>query len=273
MGLDPHLNRLPASLVQGRTDRASLAAAARLFCLGVVDVVAPLVAAVKPQVAFFEALGAPGVVALEDVVRHARSRGLLVVLDAKRGDIGSTAEAYARGTLDDDGPMAADSVTLSPYLGPESMAPFLKRTGSGKGAFVLVRTSNPGSGAWQAEGQGAIAPRVATWISERNQAELGATGFGPMGAVIGATVSEEASAWRDRMPNAWFLVPGFGAQGATAADVVRHARSDGLGALITSSRAVLFPKSGTERDEWRDGVRARCEQLVRDVDAVLPVST
>lgn len=273
MGLDPHLSRLPHSLVNGRTDRASLAAAARLFCLGAVDVVAPLVAAVKPQVAFFEALGAPGILALEEVVRHARELGLLVVLDAKRGDIGSTAEAYAQGTLDDDGAMAADSVTLSPYLGPESMGPFLKRIPNGKGAFVLVRTSNPGSGEWQAQGEGAIAPRVAAWITAQNDANLGASGFGPIGAVIGATVSEEASAWRDQMPNAWFLVPGFGAQGATADDVVRHARADGLGALITSSRAVLFPATGNEGENWPQQVRARCELLVRAVDAVLPVSS
>src|SRR5690606_20770824 len=121
--------------------RAALAVAASAFCRGVIEVTADLVPACKPQVAFFEALGAPGVAALEEVVAAARAAGMLVILDAKRNDIGSTAEAYAQATLDDDGPMGADAVTLSPYLGPESLEPFARRVDQGKGMFVLVRTS------------------------------------------------------------------------------------------------------------------------------------
>ncbi len=263
VGLDPHLDRLPADLIHG-SDRESLANAAGEFCCGVVSAVADKVAAVKPQVAFFEALGHHGVRALEEVVATAKDAGLIVVLDAKRGDIGSTAEAYAHACLDDDGPMGADAVTLSPYLGAESLGPFLKRVDAGKGVFVLVRTSNPGSGAWQAEGEGAIARKVAAWISSENAKRAEPDCYGPIGAVIAATLPGEAAGWRASMSRTWFLVPGFGAQGATAADVRGHFEH-GLGALITSSRAVLFPKNGTDGSAWQAAVS---ERAVLFTDAV-----
>ena len=265
VGLDPHLDRLPAPLVQGASSRAELASAARDFCLGVVDVVAGVVPAVKPQVAFFEALGAPGVAALEDVVAAARDAGLLVVLDAKRGDIGSTARAYVQGTVAADGPLAADAVTLSPYLGEESLTPFVTATEAGAGAFVLVRTSNPGAGRFQlAEGDG-IADRVAAWIRASNQDRVGSHGFGPLGAVIGATLPAEAPRWRAAMPAAWFLVPGYGAQGASAADCRGHAREDGLGALVVSARGVLYEAVGRAGAGWKDGVRERAESFAADL--------
>lgn len=270
VGLDPHIDRLPPSLLEGRDpstlrDRQALAEAAAAFCKGVIEVTADLSPAVKPQAAFFEALGAPGVAALEEVVATARSAGMLVILDAKRGDIGSTAEAYARGALDPDGPLGADAVTLHPYLGPESLEPFLRRAPQGKGMFVLVRTSNPGAGAWQAD----IARQVADWIRDHNRAV--GEDLGPVGAVVGATVGDEAGTWRARMPNAWFLVPGYGAQGATAEDVRRHARADGLGSLVVSARAVSFPVRGTDGPDWRSAVRERARAFVEDVRAVLPV--
>jgi len=274
VGLDPHLNRLPEPLVRGLTpggDAALWAEAVERFCLGAIRAVAGQVPAVKPQAAFFEQLGSPGVAVLERVCRTAQAAGLLVILDVKRGDIGSTAEAYARGTLDDDGPMGVDAVTLSPYLGAESLGPFLARADRGKGLFVLVRTSNPGSEAWQGPGEAGIAGRVADWIREENQARRADEAFGPLGAVVGATLPDEAGIWRARMPHAWFLVPGFGAQGATAEDVRQHAGPDHLGALITSSRGVLFPKSGREGEDWEQGIKLRCAQLTADVRSVLPV--
>lgn len=230
VGLDPHLSRIAG------LDAADAAAGVWAFSERVIEAVAPHAAMLKPQSAFFEALGAPGVAVLQRVIRRAQGAGLLVLLDAKRGDIGSTAEAYARATLDDAGPMGADAVTLSPYLGPESLAPFADRFVDGKGAFVLVRTSNPGAGPWQV--QGGIAERVAGWVEDHAQSA---------GAVIAATLpSGEGARWRARMPTAWFLVPGVGAQGATPAQVHGHRRADGSGALITSSRAVLFPATGAD---------------------------
>lgn len=267
VGLDPHLGRLPPSVFDGSDGRA-LAEGAERFFRGVIEVVAPRVAAVKPQVAFFEQLGSPGVAALERVCHAARDAGLIVLLDAKRGDIGSTAAAYAKATLDDHGPIGADAVTLAPYLGAESMEPFLARTQAGKGLFVLVRTSNPGSDRWQVGGEGAMAERVAAWIASVN---AGHDGYGPVGAVVGATIPEGAAAWRDKMPKTWFLVPGYGAQGATAEQVGGRADGDGLGSLVPASRAVLFPKQGTDGGDWQAQVDARCQALVADVARVLPV--
>lgn len=263
IGLDPHLDRLPPSVLRGG-DRAALASGAAAFCRGVIEVTADLIPACKPQAAFFEALGAPGAAALEEVVGAARDAGMLVILDAKRGDIGSTAEAYARATLDPDGPLGADAVTLSPYLGPESLEPFLHRCAEGKGLFVLVRTSNPGAGAWQAR----IAPAVADWVEQAN-APFG--DLGPIGAVVGATLGGEAADWRARMPHAWFLVPGFGAQGAGHREIRQHVRPDGLGSLVVSARAVLFPPSGVDGPRWKDAVRARAERFVEEVGRALPI--
>ncbi|MFK7931503.1 MAG: orotidine-5'-phosphate decarboxylase [Myxococcota bacterium] len=267
VGLDPHLDRLPLPLI---ADDAHVAVAAEQFCMGVLDVVADVVPAVKPQVAFFEALGSPGVAALERVVAAARERGLLVVLDAKRGDIGSTARAYRTATVAADGPMCADSVTLSPYLGPESLDPFLSATDDGIGLFVLVRTSNPGAAGWQMAGAEPVAHAVANWIRAANADRLGSYGFGPVGAVIGATLPKEAPLWRERMPKAWFLVPGYGAQGASAADCRGHARSDGLGALVVSARGVLYPASGRAGADWKDGVRSRALAFAEDLRVNLP---
>jgi orotidine-5'-phosphate decarboxylase len=245
VGLDPHGPLLPIPVDRRQPE------ALRDWSLAVIEAVAPHVAAIKPQVAFYEALGAGGVAALETAVAAAKRAGLLVVLDAKRGDIGSTAEAYAQATLDDDGPLGADAVTLSPWLGPESLAPFLARMPA-KGGFVLVRTSNPGAERWQG-----AAGQIAAWIADQRQPALG--------AVIGATIPGEGAAWRAAMPDTWFLVPGYGAQGGTAADL-RH-----LGAkiLVNSSRAVLFPPAGApaERD-WVAGVAARAAAFAAELRAL-----
>jgi orotidine-5'-phosphate decarboxylase len=254
VGLDPHLDRVPG------LDRAAplrvQAEAVRGFCLAVVEAVAPIVPAVKPQLAFFEALGSAGVAVLEEVVASARDAGLIVVADGKRGDIGTTAEAYAAALLDDDGPLRADAATVSPYLGPESLTPFASRTAAGKGVFVLVRTSNPGAGPWQVDT--GVAERVAAWVAAASPGP----GLGAVGAVVAATLPRaEVDTWRARMPHAWFLVPGVGAQGATPDSVRAHLRSDGLGALIASSREILFAPGERDLAAVRAGVAARARRL------------
>jgi orotidine-5'-phosphate decarboxylase len=241
---------------------AEVAECVRVYALTVVDAVAELVPVVKPQSALFERWGAPGWTALAEVVRAAHERGLLVLLDGKRGDIGSTAEAYAAAQLDDGGPLGADAATVSPYLGPESLQPWLRRVDQGKGLFVLVRTSNPGAAGWQLET--GLAELVADWVTE----QCPGTELGPVGAVVGATLpAEEVARWRARMPRSWFLVPGFGAQGAGPNEVRPHFLPDGTGALVTSSREVGFPPAGTDRDP-RSAVAARARAFVDAVRSI-----
>ena len=224
---------------------------------------AGVVAAVKPQVAFFEALGSEGVAALEAVVSHAKSAGLIVIVDAKRGDIGSTAEAYAHALVDDAGPLGAHAATVNPYLGPESLQPFALRCHQGKGLFVLVRTSNPGSAAWQCGEPAGIAHHVADWIAQQNHA---CGDLGPVGAVVGATLGDEVAVWRAAMPKAWMLVPGFGAQGAGRDDIAAHMRPDGLGALVVSARSVLFPSEGRDDHDWPSHVAQRARRFAKAVE-------
>ena len=270
VGIDPHLDRLPERFKQafearrGATRRAAAAEAVLEWSLQVIEAVTGEVAVVKPQAAFFEQLGSPGWAALEATCQAAREAGLLVVLDAKRGDIGSTAAAYAKALVDNDGPIAADALTLSPYLGPESLTPFVEycRT-QDKGAFILLRTSNPGSEALQGQGSGGAAADIAQWLESWNQELKGPSGYGPIGAVVGATLSkEELLHWRKACPHTWLLVPGVGAQGATPGDTRPCFQEDGLGALINVSRAVTFtsPDEPTPTDPVQ-AIRARVQAL------------
>jgi orotidine-5'-phosphate decarboxylase len=264
VGLDPFPDRVPG-VVPG-APREAVAEAVRAFCLRVIEAVAPIVPVVKPQSALFEQLGPAGVAALVQVVQAARDAGLLVIVDGKRGDIGSTADAYARAQLDADGPMNADAVTVSPYPGPESLTPYLARTRAGKGVFVLVRTSNPGAEVWQRDVALAIARHLEAVAAVQGR------GLGSVGAVVGATVpSGEVEALRAAMPGCWWLVPGFGAQGAGPDEIRPHFLPDGTGALITSSRAVLYPASGFDRDgDVAGAVAERARAFADSVAAAAP---
>lgn len=268
VGLDPHLHLLPAERrarfegLTGDAYRRTAAAEILAWGLQVLDAVAGHIGVVKPQVAFFEQLGSHGWATLEQLVARAKELGLLVLLDAKRGDIGSTARGYGLGLLDDAGPIGADALTVSPYLGRDSIEPLLDICDAqGKGLFVLVRTSNPGGGDLQPQG---AAQTVAGWIRDWNASRRGASGFGPVGAVVGATVPGEAAALRAAMPSAWILVPGYGAQGGSAADTLPCFNPDGRGALVNSSRGVLF---GAE--PGGAGVRRRAQDLVGDLAQAL----
>lgn len=278
VGLDPHLGSLPLDLqarFAGKTGRARREAAAEsvvAFCAAAVRGMAGRVAAVKPQVAFFEALGSPGVAALEEACRMAREAGLLVIVDAKRGDIASTAAAYARAALHPDGPLAGDAMTVAPYMGTDTITPYLDICAEhGRGLFVLVRTTNPGSGALQHHGSPRLAQVVADALARygADPALVGDSGMSSIGAVVGASAAEEAVELRIRMPGAWFLVPGVGAQGGTAKQALAGSRADGLGALPVASRSVLFPpKDAPETlSEVTAGVAARADALVAAVAA------
>ena len=283
VGLDPRVEMLPEGIVPsgGDVDCAGRAAAYGEFCRGVIDVVAPLVPAVKPQSAFFEQLGPPGMAALAETIEYAQQKGLLVILDAKRNDIGSTAAAYARGMLGSGGqsPWGADAITVSPYLGDDSLGPFVDvATERAAGVFVLVKTSNPGGGMFQdllADGR-PLYRHVARYVEQLAQQTAGECGYGAIGAVVGATYPEQLAELRAEMPHAWFLVPGFGSQGGTAADVAAAFDRDGGGAIVNNSRGIIFAHARSPYAErfgpsrWQEAIEAATCEMIEQLRAETP---
>lgn len=256
VGLDPRAEMLPAALCRGEP-----AAAYEEFCLRVLDIVAPHVGVVKPQSAFFEALGPSGFTALQRVMRRAKELKLVTILDAKRGDIASTAEAYAEAAFR---AFDADALTVNPYLGRDSVEPFLHRARrDGRGLFILVRTSNPGAGQFQdlvCDGK-TVCRHVAAAVAAWGRENLGSSGYSDVGAVVGATHPAELAELREALPQSWMLIPGYGAQGGSAADVVKAIRPDGLGAIVNSSRGITFPFKPGDRD-WEQQIERATRQAV-----------
>ncbi|MCC7146891.1 MAG: orotidine-5'-phosphate decarboxylase [Phycisphaeraceae bacterium] len=286
VGLDPVYERLPASLrsagpANPATDAQAACAIIAQFCFGVLKAVAPYVPAVKPQSACFERYLWPGLEVYHRVVRQARELGLLVIGDAKRGDIGISAEHYAAGCLADTrfadlgqtpGP---DALTVNSYLGPDSLQPFLNvAAAQGKGLFALVRTSNPGSDALQSlslsDGR-SVADAVAQWLAQVGSAPncVGAKGYSLLGAVVGATKPQDAARLRQLMPQQIFLVPGFGAQGGKADDVKACFKKDGQGAIITASRSVLFAYEKPATSDWQGAIAKAAADLKGQIAAIL----
>jgi orotidine-5'-phosphate decarboxylase len=280
VGLDPRWESLPGGLrgegTDGRTGGetpplALIAESYRRFCCEVIDVVAPLVPVVKPQAAFFEELGPAGVAALVEVIRYARAQNLLTILDAKRGDIGSTAEAYARGMLGRDSAWGADSLTVNPYLGDDSLAPFVETARQrDAGLFVLVKTSNPGGKLLQdlPSGRQPVYRHAAQLVETLAAETTGSCGYGVVGAVAGATYPEQLAELRSAMPHVWLLIPGFGAQGGGAADVAGGFDARGLGAVVNNSRGVIFAHSRREYadrfgpGQWQRAVEAATLDMI-----------
>jgi orotidine-5'-phosphate decarboxylase len=277
VGLDPRWEQLPSGLRHAADEETPIARAAVYleFCRGVIDVVAPLVAAVKPQAAFFEQLGPAGGAALFEVIRYATAKDLLVIVDGKRNDIGSTAIAYAEAYLGrEQSPWGADALTVNPYLGADSLAPFVDVAQErGAGVFVLVKTSNPGSKTFQDIQSGGypVYLHVAALVEEQAAKTSGLCGYGSVGAVIGATHPGELVDLRDLMPHTWLLVPGFGAQGGSASDVAGAFDNEGLGAIISSSRAIIFaharePYADKYGDgEWQQAVEAATLEAIEQI--------
>jgi orotidine-5'-phosphate decarboxylase len=270
VGLDPRIDLLPPEVITGLHPGASgRARAYERFCTGVIDAVVDDAVAVKPQVAFFEALGGAGISALERVCAHAREAGLLVVVDGKRGDIASTAAAYAEAWLErrDGAAPAGDALTVNPYLGSDSLEPFLAACGEGAGLFVLTRTSNPGGADVQeaelADGR-RVWERVAGLVAAWGEAHIGESGLSAVGAVVGATQPDAVARARELMPHAVLLLPGIGAQGGKP-DVLHAATAvHPAGGLIAPSRSIIY--AWRERGgDWRQGVRAAASDLRRSV--------
>lgn len=279
-GLDPDLTLLPEAFRQGTMAPAApeTAAAVAAFCRAFLARVVGRVAALKPQSAFFEALGWRGLRVLAEIVAEARAAGLLVVLDAKRGDIGSSAAGYAAGYLAVNAPLRVDALTVNPWLGLDSLEPFLRTAEVARaGIFVLTRTSNPGGRDFQelATGDEPVYHHVARALQPHAKRLAGASGWSGLGLVVGATTPDEARRVREAAPTSLFLVPGYGAQGASARDAVEgFVRGPGgrrEGGLVNAARSLLYPDAarGGDLRRWERAVDAALDRAVTELaDAV-----
>lgn len=274
VGLDPVYDRLPAEFRDTDTGGDPLEAGAEAitrYCKRVCELVVDHAATVKPQLAYFETFGAAGVRAAAEVARHARELGLLVIGDLKRGDIGSTADAFATAyfgetTVGDDaaGAFAWDAITVNPYMGVDAIRPFLPYCRDhGKGIYVLVRTSNPSSREIQsliADGS-PIFHHVARLVDEWGADSVGECGYSAVGAVVGATFPAELDEARNLMPRTPFLIPGVGAQGGAAADVLGALGDRGIGGVVNSSRGILYAFEKSSTTNWETAVTAAASEL------------
>ncbi|MCE5327029.1 MAG: orotidine-5'-phosphate decarboxylase [Planctomycetaceae bacterium] len=264
VGLDPVFDRLPAPLkTLGPVE------AVETFCGRVLQIVAPLVPAVKIQSAYFEALGAAGVGVYFRMMAQARKLGLIAIGDVKRNDIGPTAEAYARGHL--AGPDAADAITVNGYLGSDGIEPFIAAAAAGgAGIFVLVRTSNPSAPQVQDirdEQKTPVYDHMARLVAKLGGSDgrVGRRGYSCVGAVVGATYPDEARALRQVMPQQIVLIPGYGAQGASAADCAASFKADGTGGIVNASRSVIFAYQKNTAGAWEDAVGYAATEFAKEI--------
>jgi orotidine-5'-phosphate decarboxylase len=296
VGIDPKFDLFPASI---RSDVRSddvwkVPAVLKKFCCVVIDVVAPLVPAVKFQVACFERYGSYGMIALDNVIKYASEKGLITIFDGKRGDIGTTAEMYAAGILGKNSPWGADALTVSPYMGGDSIDPFVQTAiRNNAGIFVLVKTSNPGSTMFQdlKSNRKSVSRYVAEYVqklalstikhqpqkntnSQKNKTAT--TKYGEVGAVVGATWADELANLRGIMKSAWLLVPGFGSQGGTAKDVAAAFDKNGLGAIINNSRGILYAyknephKSQFNEKNWEKAIETATLEMITQIKENTP---
>lgn len=275
VGLDPSYDRIPKSI---RDDAPTPGTALFEFNKNILDAVFDLIPAVKIQLAFYEMFGLDGMAAFSRTIQYAKKKGLIVIADGKRNDIGSTAGAYAHAYLNLEGDFQVDALTVSPYLGFDGIKPFLEACKKNrKGIFVLVKTSNKSSGDLQdrvIDGENIkvyelMGHFVESWGSDL----IGELGFSSVGAVVGATFPEESKKLRTMMPHTIFLVPGYGAQGATAKDLKPCFLNNGTGALVNNSRGILFAyeKTGDEK-QYQTAARNALLAMKNDIMSTLALS-
>jgi orotidine-5'-phosphate decarboxylase len=283
VGLDPMLERMPTELVgkyRGRVaglgDEGAVAACFVEFCTGIIAAVASTAACVKPQAAFFEQYGAAGWEALGAVIESAHEHGLPVILDVKRGDIASTGAAYgcaafggAPGFAAPARGLAADAVTASPYLGDDSLQPFVEHCAAGKGVFVLTRTSNPGAALLQERSVDGrpLYLLVADLVARLGAEHVGAAGYSDVGAVAGATSPGALAQVRQALPRAFLLVPGYGAQGGGTDALCGIATGEAAGFVVNASRSVIYAWQA-EGDDYRRAAAAAAETMRNDLSFV-----
>lgn len=267
VGLDPDYAALPPELrakheaLEYEDEQRQVVAACREFLFTLLAQLVEQAVAVKPQLAYFEAMGPPGYQLYVDVIRAASSLGYLVIADAKRGDIGSTAEAYARAHLEVAG---ADAVTVNPWFGTDGLEPFLRRArDAGKGVFVLVKTSNPTSAELLdqvlADGD-LVYEHMAGLLRGWAAGTFGESGYASVAAVVGGTHPSQVAALRAALPGILFLVPGYGSQGATVEHVAGAFDENGTGALVNSARAILYAYR-SRKEPWAEAARQEAELM------------
>ena len=285
VGLDPLISHIPDYILDekikkyGKSTKA-VAEAFYNFNMAIIDKTFDLIPAVKPQIAMYEEFGIDGMIAYKNTVDYAKSKGLLVIGDAKRGDIGSTSLAYAKAHIGISEILGeklsgfdTDFVTVNPYLGTDGIKPFIDVCNSeDKGIFVLVKTSNPSSGEFQdRQTDGTplyelVAKKTCEW------GELSMDGeYSNVGAVVGATYPKMSAILREKMPHTFFLVPGYGAQGATAEDLKPCFNKDGLGAIVNSSRGIIaaYKQEKYASLDFANASRAAVKDMIADINRVL----
>ncbi len=285
-GLDPKLEYVPSYITKkyfdeyGKTLKAAAEAIIE-FNKGLIDALCDIVPAIKPQSAFYEMYGLEGERALNETVAYAKEKGLYIILDIKRNDIGTTAEAYSRAYLGkvcigdtEVSALDVDSVTVNPYLGTDGIAPFVNDCVKyDKSIFALVKTSNPSSGELQdivSDGRH-IYEHIAECVNKWNENTVGKSGYGAVGAVVGATYPEQARVLRSIMKNSYFLVPGYGAQGGGAKGVKPCFNGDGLGAIVNSSRGIMcaYKKGNWKEEDFMEAARREAIRMKNDINSVL----
>jgi orotidine-5'-phosphate decarboxylase len=265
-GVDPDLNQIPNFILESAnkcalTDEDFFEQAIFKFYTSTLELIYKQIAAIKPNLAFFERYGIGGMRAYASITAWCRERALLVIADAKRGDIGSTATAYAqafltRGSFKERSFMSfeADALTVNPFLGFDTLIPFIEVAAKeGKGLFILARTSNPGSADLQSISTGKqdidVSAKVADWLQQNENLLMGSCGLSGLGAVVGATHAADLIRLRKRMPRSLFLIPGYGAQGGSAADIAGARSSEQPGILVNSSRGIFATLSADASQE------------------------
>ena len=269
LGIDPRPEAHPLTHPQRfGNDPAQVAKAVVFYFRGIIEATEDVVACYKLQSAFFEALGVPGLIGMAQLLADVRGRGVPVILDAKRGDIGATAEAYARAYLG-EGVFAADALTVNPYVGTDGLEPFVRAAAdNNRGLFVLVKTSNPGSADFQDVDAGGrpLYERVAEKVTEMAKRQLEPSSYSPIGAVVGATQPEALLSLRESLPHSVLLVPGYGAQGGGAGDVAAAFDENGLGAVVSSSRGLTYV---TEGDDFPGRARAAAQRMRDEINSAV----
>lgn len=286
VGLDPRIDQMPDFILQKYENKSTptrIVAAISDFHKIIINTIADIVPGVKPQVAFYEQYGLPGMKAFKNTLAYAKKKGLITIVDAKRNDIGSTAQAYSNtflGKTDIFGKKVSihdvDCITVSPFLGEDSLIPFVKDCLEyGKGIFILVKTSNPGSGDVQdlkiADSGEEVYISLAKLVRKLSKDLVGKKGYSSIGAVVGATYPKEAELLRELMANNIFLVPGYGAQGATGKDIVNCFNADKLGAVVNASRSITYNYGSNtiSESDFVKSIEKNIHDMIADVNGAL----